>query len=312
MAKIQFGWHIHAFPVDGASAPAFIDQIARVLEKIEGRFDSAWADDHFIPWATFQSPDTPFLECMTTLAYLAAAFPRLRFGSSVLCQSFRSPGLVAKMGANLQLLTRGRFILGIGAGWLESEYHAYNYDFPSPAVRIRQLEEAVQIIRALWSETPATFTGQYYRIQDAYCVPKPEPMPPILIGGGGEQLTLRVVARHADWWNIPGGSLENYAHKLEVLRAHCQAVGREYNDIVKTWSAEAIALAPTEAEAQRIAAASPYQNHPIVGTPAQVAAQLRPFIDLGVEHLILRLVDFPSTAGIELFMDEVTPRLQMT
>jgi alkanesulfonate monooxygenase SsuD/methylene tetrahydromethanopterin reductase-like flavin-dependent oxidoreductase (luciferase family) len=137
-------------------------------------------------------------------------------------------------------------------------------------------------------------------------------MPPILIGGGGEQLTLRVVAKHADWWNIPGGSLENYAHKLEVLRAHCQAVGRDYNDIVKTWSAEAIAVAPTEAEAQRIAAASPYQNHPIVGTSEQVAAQLRPFINLGVEHLILRFVDFPATAGIELFMDEVIPRLQTT
>jgi alkanesulfonate monooxygenase SsuD/methylene tetrahydromethanopterin reductase-like flavin-dependent oxidoreductase (luciferase family) len=170
----------------------------------------------------------------------------------------------------------------------------------------------VQIIRALWSETPATFTGQYYRIQDAYCMPKPEPIPPILIGGGGEQLTLRVVAKYADWWNIPGGSLDNYAHKLAVLRSHCHAAGRNYNDIVKTWSAEAIAVAATETEARRIAETSPYQNHPIIGTPEQVAAQLRPFIDLGVEHLIVRLVDFPNTDGIARFMDEVMPRLKAT
>ncbi len=210
----------------------------------------------------------------------------------------------------MQLLTGGRFICGIGAGWMEEEYYGYNYEFPKPAVRIAQLEEAIQILRKLWTETPASFTGKYYRIDNAYLSPKPNPVPPLLIGGGGEQLTLRVVAKYADLWNLPGGSLENYRQKLGVLRSHCDAIGRNYDEIVKTWSAEAVAVAPSEAEAQRIAASSPYNNYPIIGTPAQVAEQLRAFLDLGVTYLIVRLLDFPNTAGIQLFMDEVMPLLQ--
>jgi alkanesulfonate monooxygenase SsuD/methylene tetrahydromethanopterin reductase-like flavin-dependent oxidoreductase (luciferase family) len=121
---------------------------------------------------------------------------------------------------------------------------------------------------------------------------------------------LRVVAQYADWWNYPGGSADTYAHKLDVLHQHCQAVGRNYDEIFKTWSAEAIAIADTEAEAQRIAAASVFKQDVITGTPAQVAEQLQAFVDLGVEYLIVRVVDFPSTVGTELFAQEVMPRLR--
>jgi alkanesulfonate monooxygenase SsuD/methylene tetrahydromethanopterin reductase-like flavin-dependent oxidoreductase (luciferase family) len=176
-------------------------------------------------------------------------------------------------------------------------------------VRIAQLEEAVLIVKKLWTESPAFFEGTFYRIKNAYCEPRPDPLPPLLIGGGGEQLTLRVVAKYADWWNIPGGSLENYAHKLSVLRRHCAAVGRDHAEIVKTWSAEAISVAETESQAQRIAAASPYNGDPIVGTPAQVAEKLQAFVDLGVEYFIVRLIDFPKTHGIEMFVQDVMPRL---
>ena len=309
MSNMTFGWHMHSFPVDGSSGPDFTEQIHRTLECIEPHFESIWVDDHMWPWGKWQSNDTPYLECMTTISYFAAAYPSLKFGSSVLCQSYRNPGLLAKMVANLQLITGGRFIFGIGAGWMVEEYEAYNIEFPKPAVRIAQLEETIQIVKKLWTESPASFEGKYYRIKDAFCEPRPNPIPPILIGGGGEQLTLRVVAKHADMWNIPGGSLENYAHKLKVLRRHCEAVGRDYDDIVKTWSAESIALAETEAEAKRIAAASPYSNNPIVGTPEQVAQQLQAFVDLGMTYLIVRLIDFPNSAGIELFAQEVMPRL---
>jgi alkanesulfonate monooxygenase SsuD/methylene tetrahydromethanopterin reductase-like flavin-dependent oxidoreductase (luciferase family) len=192
---------------------------------------------------------------------------------------------------------------------MEEEYRAYNYDFPKASVRIAQLEEAVQVVKKLWREAPANFEGVYYRLENAYCEPRPDPIPPLLIGGGGEQLTLRVVAKHADWWNCTGGTPETYAHKLEVLRGHCAAVGRDYHEIVKTWSAEAVAVAKTEAEARRIAAASPYNNSPIIGTPAQVAEQLQRFVDLGLEHLIVRIIDFPALEGIELFVQEVMPRL---
>jgi alkanesulfonate monooxygenase SsuD/methylene tetrahydromethanopterin reductase-like flavin-dependent oxidoreductase (luciferase family) len=307
---LKFGWHMHSFPVDGSDETAFLHQLTQTLNIVQDHFESAWVDDHLWPWGRWQANDTPYVECMTTIAYFAAKYPKLLFGSSVLCQSYRNPGLLAKMVANTQWLTGGRFLFGIGAGWMEEEYHAYNYDFPKPAVRIAQLEETIQIIQKLWVETPASFEGKYYRIKDAYLMPKPDPIPPLLIGGGGEQLTLRVVAKYADLWNIPGGTLENYRRKLEILRGHCDAVGRNYDDIVKTWSAEAVTVARTEAEARRIAAASPYNNNPITGTPEQVAEQLQKFVDLGVSYLIVRLLDFPDQTGIELFIDEVMPKLR--
>ena len=299
-----------SFAADGSDSAAFVAQIHATLRHIEGKLDSVWVDDHLIPWADWQPKDTPALECMTTIAYFAAAYPQLKFGSSVLCQSFRNPGLMAKMAANLQLLTGGRFLFGIGAGWMEQEYRSYDYPYPAAAVRIKQMEEAIEIARRLWTQSPASFEGTYYRVENAFCEPRPDPVPPILIGGGGEQLTLRVVARYADWWNLPGGTAENYAHKLNVLRRHCAEVGRNYDEIRKTWSAEAIAVAPTEAEAQQIAAGTPFKNNLIAGTPQQVAERLQAFVDLGVTYFIVRLLDYPATAGIDLFLGEVMPRLR--
>jgi alkanesulfonate monooxygenase SsuD/methylene tetrahydromethanopterin reductase-like flavin-dependent oxidoreductase (luciferase family) len=172
------------------------------------------------------------------------------------------------------------------------------------------MEETIEIAKLLWTQTPVSYQGKYYTLTDAYCEPKPDPMPPILIGGGGEQLTLKVVAKHADMWNLPGGTFENYAHKLEVLRGHCDTVGRDYDSIVKTWSAECVAVGETEAEAKRILAATPYKINPIVGTPVQVAEQLQRFVDAGVEYLCVRTVDFPRATGIELFANEVIPLLR--
>jgi alkanesulfonate monooxygenase SsuD/methylene tetrahydromethanopterin reductase-like flavin-dependent oxidoreductase (luciferase family) len=311
MATLKCGWHMPSFPVDGSNGPTFIAQIRRTLEQIHPRIASVWVDDHVMPWATWQPRDSPYLECVTTIGYFAGAFPTLHFGASVFCQSYRNPGLLAKMAANLQLVTGGRLLFGIGAGWMESEYRAYNFPFPSPGVRIEQMEETIEIVKRLWTESPASFEGKHYRIENAYCSPQPDPIPPILIGGGGEQRTLRVVAQHADMWNIPGGTVETYAHKLEVLKRHCAAIGRDEREIAKTWSPECISVAETEAEARRLIDESPFKNSAIVGTPAQVAEQLQAFVDLGVEYLIVRLVDFPRTAGIELFLDNVMPRLRL-
>jgi alkanesulfonate monooxygenase SsuD/methylene tetrahydromethanopterin reductase-like flavin-dependent oxidoreductase (luciferase family) len=309
-ADIKCGWHMPSFPVDGSDGATFVAQIRRTLERIHPLIDSVWVDDHLMPWAEWQPDHTPYIECMTTIAYFAAAYPTLKFGASVLCQSYRNPGLVAKMAANLQLLTGGRFLFGIGAGWMEPEYRAYNYEFPKPAVRIAQMEEAIEIARRLWSDAPASFEGAHYRIDNAYCEPRPATRPPILIGGGGEQLTLRAVAKYADWWNLPGGTAATYAHKLQVLRQHCRAIDRNYDEIVKTWSAEAIALAESEQDARRILDASPFKNNVIAGTPARVAEQLQAFADLGVTYFIVRLLDFPKTDGAELFLREVMPRLR--
>ena len=309
MSRLQFGWHMPSCPVDGSSASAFIAHLDQALSHLQPHFDSVWVDDHMIPGSSWLPGDIPYLECLTTIAHLASTHPSLKFGASVLCQSYRNPALLAKMTANLALLTGGRFLFGIGAGWMEEEYRAYNFDFPHAAARVEQMEEAIQIVKRLWTEASASFAGTYYRIENAYCMPHPDPVPPIMIGGGGEQKTLRAVARYADWWNLPGGTAPTYAHKLQVLRRHCQDVGRSYDDIVKTWSPEAIALAETEAEAKQIAEASPYKRDVIIGTPAQVAKELQDFVDLGVERLIIRVIDFPRLTGLDLFIREVIPLL---
>ncbi len=309
MTDIKFGWHMHSFPTDGSQGAEFITQITNTLNKIQGHFASVWADDHVHPWGDFVSADTDALECATTIAYLAGLYPQLHFGSLVMCQSYRNPGLLAKMAANLQLFSGGRFILGIGAGWMVPEYNAYNWEYPKASVRIAQMEETIQIARKLWTESPATFEGKYYRITDAYCHPQPDPQPPIMVGGDGEKLTLRVVAKHADWWNMNGSNPEMLIHKLNVLKSHCQAIGRNFEDITITWAGDLIAIAPTEAEARQQAEASPYNSpHAIVGTPEQVAEKLRVYADLGVQHTMLRFADFPDTAGIELFCKTVIPQ----
>jgi len=312
MAPIQFGFRVPDFPVDGSRGRAFVDQIVASLDAVRGRFVSAWVADHFVPWAKFQDPATDTHECWTTLAYLAGLFQDFTFGSIVLSQSYRSPALVAKMAATLQALSGGRLVLGLGAGWKRDEYAAYGYAFPPPPVRIQQLAEAAQIIRLMWTQPRATFHGQHYHVEEAICEPKPDPLPPLLIGGGGRKLTLRVVARHADWWNYPGGTPEGYQERLNVLRQHCQQIGRDDRGIVKTWLCDCVAIAPTAEAARRLAHASPFYEpgESIVGAPDEVADQLRRYADLGVQHFMLRFADFPGTEGARLFAGEVIPRFE--
>src|SRR5258708_1146809 len=173
-------------------------------------------------------------ESMTTLRYFAGEFPRFDVGSRVLCQSYGNSALTAKMAANLQLLSGGRFILGLGAGWKEDEYHAYGYPFPDTKTRLEQLEEAAIIVKAMWSSRPATFVGKHHSIHDAYCEPRPDPPIPLLIGGGGEEKTLAIVARRADWWNFNSCTVEEYAHKVAMLKSHCARLGRDPAEIKLT------------------------------------------------------------------------------
>jgi alkanesulfonate monooxygenase SsuD/methylene tetrahydromethanopterin reductase-like flavin-dependent oxidoreductase (luciferase family) len=218
---------------------------------------------------------------------------------------------VAKMGANLQQLTNGRFVMGIGAGWYEPDYTSYGWTFPAvPKVRLAQMEEAIKIILKMWHESPATFEGKYYQVKDAYCEPRPDPIPPLLIGAGGEQIALRMVARYADWWNYCD-TAQAYAHKLSVLRSHCDAVGRDEREIVKTWDGLQITIAETEAEAWQIYENSKFRRRgAVVGTPAQVAEKLNAYIELGVTILFLRFDDFPCLNGMRLFNEQVAPLLK--
>jgi alkanesulfonate monooxygenase SsuD/methylene tetrahydromethanopterin reductase-like flavin-dependent oxidoreductase (luciferase family) len=266
-----------------------------------------------IPWADWQSPGTNNLEGWTTINYLIGVFKRLTFGHIVLCNSYRSPTLLAKMAACLGFLCPGRFILGIGAGWKRDEYESYGYAFPKASARIEALEESVQIIRKMWVEDAVTFHGKHYRVEGACCNPKPNPTPPIMIGGGGEKLTLKVVASHADWWNCPNLTLAQYKHKLKVLGEYCKKAGRDFSSIKKTWLG-CVAISKSREEASRIASNNAFtareelaMQAAIIGTPEEVLQKLEQFQDLGVNYFILRFLDFPSTDGLDVFEQEVVP-----
>ena len=307
MTDIKFGWNVPTASPEYITGKEHVDQVINVLGAVHESFDSMWVYDHFHAPPFFDADDYPRLEAWTTMTFLARAFPNLYVGNMVLGQSYRNPALLAKMAATLQSLTDGKVILAIGAGWMESEYHAYGYDFPKASVRVAQLEEAVNIIRLMWTEKRATFEGKYYQVKDALCEPKPKPIPPIMIGGNGEQLTLRAVARYADWWNGIGLNPDQMAQKLDVLRSHCDNEGRDYDTITKTF-AGILSIAETEDEAKRIANASPRSaSMNFVGTSAQVIEQIQAYVDVGITHFMMDFSDFPSSTGSRQFADEVIP-----
>jgi alkanesulfonate monooxygenase SsuD/methylene tetrahydromethanopterin reductase-like flavin-dependent oxidoreductase (luciferase family) len=301
--KIQFGWQL---PTGKQRMPpvgiVYATHVRQILDLIHGRFHSAWMPDHLMDG----QKEIP--EALETLSYLAGLYPQLHFGTVVLAHSYRNPALLAKMAATLQQLSGSRFIMGIGAGWKADEYHAYGYEFPRAATRVGQLAEVVQICKALWDpkQSTATFDGRYYKIDNAVCQPKPDLAPPIMIGGGGEKLTLRVVAEHADWWNLPGATAQEYARKLNILNRYCREIGRDPAGIRKTWMGVAsIVESRSKAEEQ-------LENYPIwpgdvplVGTPADIRRQLQAYIELGVDLFILAFADEPRPAGINLFIDHV-------
>jgi alkanesulfonate monooxygenase SsuD/methylene tetrahydromethanopterin reductase-like flavin-dependent oxidoreductase (luciferase family) len=219
---LQFGWRIPDFPEEQLNdaherARLFRDRLFHFLDVIHGYFFSSWAGDHFFPWPADMDQSLDTFEPWTLLTYLMACYPEMNFCPGVLNQALRSPALLAKMGAVLQLLSGGRLILGLGAGWKENEQRAYGYDFPTDKVRLDQLEEAVQIIRKMWTEDSPSFQGEHYSIQNAYCSPRPDPVPPILIGGFGPKRTLKLVAKYGDWCNINDASLDFCKNRLDML-----------------------------------------------------------------------------------------------
>jgi alkanesulfonate monooxygenase SsuD/methylene tetrahydromethanopterin reductase-like flavin-dependent oxidoreductase (luciferase family) len=298
---LTFGLSLPSFP-DGAEAEMnTLDFYRRRVAVLTPAFTTLWSSDHL------QSGSEPSLESWTRLTYLAALFPHLKVGHLVLGQGYRNPALLAKMGATLQYLSGGRFILGIGAGWHEEEYRAYGYGYPSPRARVEQLAEALQIIRAMWTESPATFHGKHYSVEQAYCEPRPDPLPPIMVGTMGKK-ALRTTARYADAWNWDA-PMELYgpAH-AEFLKA-CAEVGRDPGSVTMMSFAEVDFPddPSTFVEVGSVPDGYPYPAPALVGpTPAAAIAQLRPVIELGVTHMGI----FPSSQGtLERFCAEVVPAL---
>ena len=260
-------------------------------------FDTIWVEDH-LGWG-----EKVHLECFTNMAWLAGRHPGLHYGTMVCGQAFRNPALLAKMATNMYLLTNGQFILGIGAGNNPGEHHEYGYEFLPAGKRLKQTEEAIQIIRALWTERPASFHGKYYSIDHAYSSPLPDGPIPLMIGGGGEKRTLRLVAQYADWWCADVEPVAVFAHKARVLADHCAVVGRDPADIVHaqvTW----ISVEEDSARAERWD-----HLHIVAGDPDEVTRELEAFGTAGAEHFQIRFMDYPSTAGLERFVTKVMPRL---
>jgi len=255
--------------------------------------------DHFF-WG-----DSPTHEAWTAVTYLAALLPDFDLGTLVLGQGYRNPALLAKMAATLQWLSGGRLILGLGAGWKEDEYHAYGYDFPPASARIVQLEEALIIIKRLWyDKNPVSYYGRHYRIVDAYCEPQPNPIPPLMVGGGGRK-TLRVTAQHANWWNYSGKTPQLYREKVNQLHERCEYIGRHPSEIRLTWLGK-LAVGRNSADLNRI---DPADDAPLRGTPDQVVEQISHFMELGVETFIFELPDLGDTDRVQMIAEKVLVQL---
>jgi F420-dependent oxidoreductase-like protein len=299
-------------PQAGFSWPMLRER-ALLLEELG--FDGLWLVDHF--WANGM-PDVDFLEGWTTLAALAEATTKLRLGLMVTCSSYRNPALLAKMAASVDQMSGGRLELGLGAGWMDSEYKAYGYEFPPIARRLAQLEEALEIVTRMMREPRTTFLGRHHRVEDAPNNPKPvQPVLPVTIGGAGEKKLLRLVARHASRWNCP----MNSAHEIErlhgVLAAHCADLGRNVEDIVVSEQTLVVIGADEEALQAKLATAkmmlggfADIDRVAVVGTPDRVIAGLRAKMSRGVTDFAVMFGDLGLDETLALFAQKVIPALR--
>ncbi|HEX9915895.1 MAG TPA: TIGR03560 family F420-dependent LLM class oxidoreductase [Candidatus Bathyarchaeia archaeon] len=283
-------------------------------------YHSVWISDHV--YGMYTNPADPRFECWTTMSALAADTDTIRLGQLVLCNPFRHPPLLAKMAATLDAISGGRLILGLGTGWNEGEFKAYGYTLESPAARVRRLDEAARIIKLMWTEEAPSYQGRYYSIDGAYCSPKPvqRPHPPLMLAGGGEELTLRTVARHADISNYAAwmGTPEAFKAKSEALDSHCRKVGRDPGEITRSWACYTL-ISEDQGKAEMSmgrytrSMQSRYGNEagdrrpPLAGAPDEVIEQVQRYIDAGVRMFIVRFMGDDFSPEARLFAEEVAP-----
>jgi len=309
------GWKMELAGIDDPQAKwAKAVAIAELAEALG--YDSLWVYDHFhnVPVPAHET----MFECWTTLAAISQRTSTIRLGQMVGCALYRSPALLAKITSNIDVMSGGRLDWGIGAGWYGHEYDAYGYGngLPSARHRIQMLEETVEIVKLMWTDDDATFEGKHFQVARAQCDPKPvQDLPPIWIGGGGEQLTLRVVAKHADRSNF-GGKPHEFAHKCDVLKRHCDVVGRDYDTIVKTWSPE-VFIRESEQEiidgGSRSSWGEPFdswRDGNLVGTPEQVSEKLRAYAELGCGGIVPWCTEYPETETLTLLAEQVIPNFR--
>ena len=311
---IPQGWKMELAGIEGSQAQWQTSVDMAVLAEKLG-YDSIWVYDHFhnVP----KPAQEAVFECWTTIAAISQHTSRIRLGQMVGCNSYRNPGLLAKITSTVDVISGGRLDWGIGAGWYESEYKGYGYEFAKPSDRIGMLRETVEIVKSMWTNAETNYDGKYYKMSRANCDPKPlqQPTPPVWIGGGGEQLTLRVVAEHADVSNF-GSSLEEFTKKRAILQDHCRIIGRDEDTIRKTISSE-VFIRETEKEIIEAGSknlwgepAESWRAKALVGTPEQVSEKIQKYLDAGCTGFIPWCADYPSTETLELFATKVIPNFR--
>ncbi len=256
-------------------------------------FDSVWLDDHF--YSVIRARSESQMDGWMLLAALARETERIRMGLLVACNAYRNPALAAKMAATIDVISGGRFIHGVGSGWFEEEFRGYGYEFPTVGTRLAQLDEALRLQKLLWTTDRPCFEGRFYSLKDAWAAPRPvqRPHPPILIGGGGEKVLLKLVARHAVMWNH-GGTVDELRHKIEVLSAHCATEGTDVDAIEKTWFGNVIIdedASRARARLDRLAKAwnttpDVMAKSAIVGTPEAMIDRMHEYLEAGVTGFI--------------------------
>jgi F420-dependent oxidoreductase-like protein len=275
-------------------APAdLFDHVAGLVTAAEDSgFDSVWVMDHFFQLPALGGPDQPMLEAYTLLGALAARTHRVQLGTLVTGVTYRNPAILAKIVTTLDVVSRGRAILGIGGAWYDAEHQGLGVDFPAAGVRLDMLEEAVQVCRAMFTGDDVSFAGQYYRLDHARNLPRPVQSggPRIMIGGGGEKRTLRLVAQYADQCNVTGDA-GTLARKIEVLHRHCAKVGRDPAEVSVTWMTPLILTTSSQntAEVNQMlaAAASPEEIGGFtVGQPHEIPDLVAGHIDAGADEVI--------------------------
>lgn len=289
---------------DNDTSQIFHSLKSLVTSAEEKGFDSFWVMDHFHQLQMMGAPGEPMLEGWTTISALAGVTKKIKLGTLVTGIIYRHPSILAKIGATLDVLSNGRLFMGVGAGWNEEESLAYGIasSFPSIRERLDRLEEAIQIIRKMWTDEPtATFVGRYYQIKNAYCNPKPiqRPSPPILVGGEGEKRTLEIVAKYADACNLLG-SPETIKRKLDVLKEHCKKVGRDYDSILKT-KLGGVLIDNNEEEAKKRV------NLILKGMSEQ---QIKEYIIYGTADSVLQQIELLEKVGIQYFIVNLEPSRQ--
>jgi F420-dependent oxidoreductase-like protein len=295
------GWHMDLMGIsDPIEAYETMTCVAQEAEALG--FASIWLYDHFhtVPEATQEVT----FECWTSIAALARDTKRVRIGQMVTCNSYRNPALLAKMASTVDVLSHGRLNFAIGAGWNEHEYRAYGYEYPDAPTRLRQLHEAVEVIVAMWMQEKAVFEGKYYQVRSAINQPKGAQKPhiPLMIGGGGEKATLKLVAQYADACNIPDPDAATLEHKLAVLKTHCEGIGRDYHGIKRTVLLEC-AIAETEEAALAKRLNFP-RDQTLVGTPEMIRQRLAQYEQAGAQEIILWMPDARELQSIRLFARE--------